>query len=144
MKIEYLRVTGIERAFLEKSGQDRGLIIRELNDEKEPVTRTSGGNQILDRRKSKCRAHEVGRSLAGLRNSKRQEHREQGVRWHGMKSEKQARDSTWRVSRLREVWILFQSSCMFYEGRHLLYVFTVDTTRPRTLTHLALRGDPLD
>ena len=82
--------------------------------------------------------------MVGLRNSKRQKHREQGVRWQGMKSEKQARDSAWRASRLREVWILFQSSCKFHEGRHLLCVFTVDTTRPRTLTQLALGGDPLD
>lgn len=69
------------------------------------------GNRILDRWKSKCIAREVARSLACLRNSKRQEHGEQGGRWHRMKCAKQAGDSSWRASRLREeAQILSQSS----------------------------------
>ena len=49
---------------LETDGQEKALLIREFNDEKEPVIWTSGGNWTPDR-------HEVGMNLACFRNGKR-------------------------------------------------------------------------
>ena len=84
-------------SFLEKSGQDKALLIRELNDEKE-LHIDMRREQILDRWRNRCIAHEVGRHLLCLRNSKRQEHSDQGGGCHGTNSEKKAGDSSRRGS----------------------------------------------
>ena len=74
-----------------------------------------------------------------------------GAQWPRRRA---SRDELWEAGwrqltekfRLREVRILLQPSRKFHEGRHLLYLFSVGTPRPRTLliTQLALGRDPTD
>ena len=86
-------------SFLEKSGQHRAVLIRELNDEKElhiDMRREPDSRQVEEQ--DRCIAHGAGRHLLCLRNSKRQEHSDQGGGRHGTKPEKQAGDSSQRGS----------------------------------------------